>query len=165
MTFFTTKKTQNYIVLYFFNVYYILVFSGKYTENVQILYKKCTNFIQKKSPANWRFWSTLVASRTPGIVVGALGCLLVNIRAPVRRPDLSYPSMGLSSMACSTPRRGGANHPGTGSGSENFEKSPNSQILKCLFGQKIGLDGLWMSITHSAAAFAMGVNTKHSFCD
>ena len=32
-----------------------------------------------------------------------------------------------------------------------------------LFGMEIGLDGLWMCISHGAASFAMGVSAKIIF--
>jgi len=39
------------------------------------------------------------------------------------------------------------------------------KFFNALFGLKMGLGGLWVSITHAAAAFAMGVVQKTIFGD
>ena len=60
--------------------------------------------------------------------------------------------------------RSGADHPGSGSGSENFRKIEKIfDFQNALFALKIGLDGLCMSISHGAESFAMGVSAKNSF--
>ena len=54
--------------------------------------------------------------------------------------------------------RSGADHPGSGSGSENFRKIEKTiHFQNDLFALKIGLDRLCMSTSHRAASFAMEI--------
>ena len=82
------------------------------------------------------------------------------------RPRGSFPApLELLPRPRSEEGRSKADHPPARNGSGcDFLGHKKSIIFKnALFGLKIGLDGLWMSITHVAAAFAMGVNAKNSF--
>ena len=82
-------------------------------------------------------WSSGAARATPG------GCRRRLLDLKARRREVE---------------RSGEDHPGSRSGVENFRKIVKmTDFQSALFGTEIGLDRLWMCISHCAASFAMGV--------